>query len=79
MKIQIYISETKEIYYQNQILKEYDLNNNFLGYVKINKFISHKRKNNEKYLCVNLNSLIYNTKNWTLNVDYLGKNYREDE
>ena len=75
-RIKIYISEFKEFYYEGQILSEYDIYNNFLGHVIINKFIIHKRKNKEKYLCVNLNSLIYKTKNWTLNIECLGENYR---
>ena len=75
-RIKIYISEFKEFYYEGQILSENDIYNNFLGHVIINKFIIHKRKNKEKYLCVNLNSLIYKTKNWTLNIECLGENYR---
>lgn len=69
---QIYISETGEKYYKGEKLKEYDLHGSFLEYVKINKFIKHK-----KYLAVNFNSLEYKTKNWTLNVDCLGKLYRK--
>ena len=77
MKLQVYISETKEIYYQNQILGEYDMHNNFLRYVKINKFIVHKKKKNkERYLCVNINDLEYKTKNYTVKIDLLGKNYK---
>lgn len=68
---QVYISETGKYYYKNQILKKYDLNGGFLEYVKINKFIKHK-----KYLGVNLQSLEYKTKNITLNVDLLGKFYK---
>ena len=72
--IQIYISETGEYYKNGEILKEYDLHSSFLEYVKINKFIKHKN-----YLAVNFNSLEYKTKNWTLNVDFLGKLYRKDK
>lgn len=68
---QVYVTEDGEFYYQNEILENYDLHGNFLGYAKINKFIKHK-----KYWAVNFNSLEYNTKNWTLNIDCLGKNYR---
>ncbi len=75
-RIRIYISEFKEFYYEGQILSEYDIYNKFLGNVRINKFIEHTRKNKLKYLCVNLNSLIYKTKNWTLNIECLGENYR---
>ena len=57
-------------------MSEYDNNNNFLEYVRINKFIVHNKKNKEKYLCVNFNSITHKTKNWTLKIECLGKNYR---
>ncbi len=69
---QVYISETGDYYRKGEILKEYDLHENFLGYVKINKFIKHK-----KYLSVNIQSMQYKTKNWSLNVKYLGTLYRK--
>ena len=75
-KFQIYISETKEFYYQNQILQNFDIHNNFIEFVKINKFIEHNRKNKEKYLCVNINSLTYKSKKWTLGIECLGKYYK---
>ena len=52
------------------------MNNNFLRYVKINKFIIHNRKNKEKYLCVNINDLEYATKNYTVKIELLGKYFR---
>lgn len=74
----VYISEYKKFYYEGEVLKRYDMHNQFLEDVKINKFIQHKRKEDKQlYLCVNFESLIYKSKNWTLNVNVLDKYYRE--
>ena len=68
--MQFYISEKGKVYYKGQTLTNYD--ETFI----INKFIIHNhRKSKGQYLCVNLNSSIYKTKNWTLNVDLLESYY----
>lgn len=74
--MQIYISETKKIYYEGQKLTRYDLHGEFIEHVKINKFIIHRRKDKSKYICVNIQSLKYKTKNLTINTDDL-KYYTE--
>lgn len=76
--MQIYISEEGEFYYQGQILYCFDSLGNYLGQERIKKFITHKkRKNkNQKYLCVNMQSLEYKSKNYTINVENL-KYYRK--
>ena len=74
--MKILITENKEFYYEGDILKQYDVHGQFLQYVKINKFIIHKREDGTKYFCVNFNSLIHKSKNWTLNSDVLGKLYK---
>lgn len=75
--ISVLISETKEIYYEDEILSEFDIHENFIQYVKINKFIKHNRRDGTEYFSVNFNSLIYKTKNWTLNTDCLGILYKK--
>lgn len=69
--MKIYLNEKKQIFYEGQILEEYDLHGNFLQEVRINKFIKHK-----KYLAVNFNSLKFKTKNWTLDINCIGKTYK---
>lgn len=71
--MQIYISEDREFYYQGQILYCFDALGNFIGQERITKFIVHKSRKNKnlEYLCVNMQSLKYKSKNYTLNVDNL--------
>lgn len=71
--MQIYISENREFYYQGQILNCFDSLGHYIGQERITKFIVHKRRKNknQKYLCVNMQSLEYKSKNYTLNVDDL--------
>lgn len=76
--IDLFITENKEFYFSGEILKQYDMHGQILQYVKINKFIVHKRKDGTKYFCVNFNSLIYKSKNWTLNVEVLGEIYKKE-
>ena len=68
--MQIYISENKEFYYQGQVLNCFDSLGNYLGQERINKFKTHKRRKNknEIYLCVNMQSLEYKSKNYTIDV-----------
>ena len=50
-----YFVNNGEFFYEGQILKYYDLHNNYLGNVKIIKFIKHyHRKTKEPYLCVKI-------------------------
>lgn len=73
-KIQYYISENSNIYKTGDILQ--DLNNSIDDLYRINKFIVHNRRGSkEKYLAVNLNSVIYATKKITLSVDLLETNF----
>lgn len=68
-----YFDERKEFYYEGLNLNRCDKYGNVLEVVKINKFIVHyKKKTKEPYFCVNVNDLIYKTKNTTYNVNYLG-------
>lgn len=77
MKLKAYVTEKGEIFIEGEILMNYDRHGTFIEYVKINKFIEHKKKDGQKYLCVNFQSIQYATKNWTLNIDCLGKNYKK--
>ena len=74
-----YISEKREFYYEGLNLNRYDMHGNILDIVRINKFITHyNKKTKQPYFCVNVNDLIYKTKNMTYNVSYLGNILRKE-
>lgn len=67
-----------KLYYEGQILSEYDMHGTFLQDVQIINFVLHHKKNNKKdfYCNVRLQSLKYKTKTWLINSDLLGKFYK---
>lgn len=74
-----YIDETKEFYYEGLNLVRYDMHNMPIDMVVINKFFIHyNKKTKEPYICVNVNSLEYKTKNFTYNTKDIGTLLRKE-
>ena len=74
--MQFYINENLEIYFVDQIL----INTINDELVIIKKFINHHHRNKKGiYLCVNLQSVKYKTKDFTVPVDLLGDIYKKRE
>lgn len=79
IKKTFYIDELGDFYYEGLILNHYDMHDNFIERVVINKFILHYYKDTKKpYFCVNVNSLKYKTKNFTFYIEYLGDDLRKE-
>lgn len=74
--MKIYFNEKRDFFYEGQIVTEFDIHGSIIEDVKINKFFLHYKKDKTPFVCVNFNSLQHKTKNWTLDADCLGDNYR---